>query len=248
MHGTSFHSKRRTPNRGTAAASGATPVSVRRASGPWTAITARVAVMSSPPTAATTRAVLDAFGITWNSPSPTHHTMMSSSTDASASSSRWVYCARPGAILARSLVSARWSASSACGPSTRTVPRWLTSNATAAARHARCSARVPSVYDSGISHPAKSVMRAPSARCSASRGECRDVIGRAYALREGWVGGLPRRRVRSVEPEREGFDSVVDRKVLRRRLEPVLDQQGEVVALVEDLHLDLGVELEQPAH
>ena len=42
---------------------------------------------------------------------PTHHTMMSSSTDPSASSSRWVYWARPGAILPRSLVRVRWSAS-----------------------------------------------------------------------------------------------------------------------------------------
>ena len=39
-----------------------------------------------------------------------HHTMMSSSTEPSASSRRWVYWARPGAILPRSLVSARCSA------------------------------------------------------------------------------------------------------------------------------------------
>ena len=29
------------------------------------------------------------------------------------------------------------------GPSTRTVPRWLTSKTTAPLRHARCSSRVP---------------------------------------------------------------------------------------------------------
>ena len=55
---------------------------------------ARVAVTSSPPIARRTRAVFDAFGITSNDPSCTHHTMMSSSTEPS-SSRRWVYCARP---------------------------------------------------------------------------------------------------------------------------------------------------------
>ena len=49
----------------------------------------------------------------------------------SVSSSRWVYWAGPGRSCARSLVSARCSRSNASGPSTRTVPRWLTSNATA---------------------------------------------------------------------------------------------------------------------
>ena len=59
-----------------------------------------------------TRSVFDALGITSktfdaSSPSPgCHHTMMSSSTEPSASSSRWVYCARPGATLARSFDSA----------------------------------------------------------------------------------------------------------------------------------------------
>ena len=90
-----------------------------------------------------TRSVFDAFGMTSNTSSSIHHTMMSSSTDASSSSSRWVYWARPGAILPRSLVSAHCSRSTASAPSTRTVPRWETSNTTASRRQARCSSIVP---------------------------------------------------------------------------------------------------------
>ena len=105
---------------------------------------ARLGVTSSPPMAATTRSVLEALGMTSNTSSATHHTMMSSSTEASDSSSRWVYWARPGAILPRSFVRAACSRSSEPGPSTRTVPRWLTSKATAAERQALCSAIVPS--------------------------------------------------------------------------------------------------------
>ena len=55
--------------------------------------------------------------MTWNSSvRSTHHTMMSSSTDPSASSRRWVYCARPGAMRPRSLVRVRWRRSKASGP------------------------------------------------------------------------------------------------------------------------------------
>jgi hypothetical protein len=58
--------------------------------------------------ASTTRDVFDAFGITSKRSDETHHTMMSSSTEPSCSWSRWVYCARPGRILPRSLVSIAW--------------------------------------------------------------------------------------------------------------------------------------------
>ena len=130
-----------------------------------------------------TRSVFDAFGITSNTagPSPSagcHHTMMSSSTDASASSSRWVYCARPGAILPRSLVSVRCSWSWASAPSRRTVPRCDTSNTTAASRQARCSAIVPPRYSSGMSQPPNGTMRAPRLRWTESSGERSGVIPR----------------------------------------------------------------------
>ena len=61
----------------------------------------------------------------------------------------------------------RWSAPPGAGrtrpgPSTRTVPRCETSNATAPVRHATCSAMVPAGYDSGISHPPKGTSLASS--------------------------------------------------------------------------------------
>ena len=115
--------------------------------------------------------------------SATHHTMMSSVTEASASSSRWVYWARPGPILARSLVRVACSRSRAPAPSTRTVPRWLTSKATAARRQARCSAMVPVGYDSGISQPPKGTILAPSRRWAASSGERRSPPSEAGSPR-----------------------------------------------------------------
>ena len=75
----------------------------RALAGPCTAITARVSVTSAPPMAPRTRSVFEALGMTSNESSRTHHTMMSSSTDAS-SSSRCVYWARPTPILPRSFV------------------------------------------------------------------------------------------------------------------------------------------------
>ena len=116
-----------------------------RASGPGAAITARVSVTSSPPMAARTPSVFEAFGMTSKRSSSTHHTMMSS-TGPSASSARAGGCTAPGRGRSgrRSLVSVAWSRSNASGPVTRTVPRCETSNATAPVRQARCSATVPS--------------------------------------------------------------------------------------------------------
>ena len=99
-----------------------------------------------------------------------HHTMRSSSTEASASSSRWVYWARPGAILARSLVSSAAGGRAPPWPSRCTVPRWETSNTTASRRQARCSAIVPVGYSSGMSHPPNGTMRAPRRRWTCVEG------------------------------------------------------------------------------
>ena len=80
--------------------------------------------------------------------------MMSSSTERIVGSSRCVYCARPGADLAEVVGERRLQRGRARrAPATRTVPRWLTSNATASSRHARCSASVPVGYASGMSQP-----------------------------------------------------------------------------------------------
>ncbi len=183
VHGVPSQLTTATSKRPMAAACGHTVASRSGACGPCTASTARVRVVSVPPSASTTRAVFDAFGITSNTagPSPSagcHHTMMSSSTDASASSNRWVYCARPGAILPRSLVSVRCSWSWASAPSRRTVPRCDTSNTTASSRQARCSAIVPPRYSSGMSQPPNGTMRAPRLRWTESSGERSGVIPR----------------------------------------------------------------------
>ena len=148
---------------------------MKRASGPCTAITARVDVVSTPPIAATTRSVFDAFGITSKTLSSSHHTMMSSRTEASDLSSKCVYCAFPGAILFKSFVSTDCNFSSEPIPSTRTVPRCDTSNIAAEVRQAACSANVPVPYASGISHPPNGTILAPSARWTASNGEKRII-------------------------------------------------------------------------
>ena len=103
--------------------------------------------------AATSGAVFDAFGITRNSSSPTHHTMMSSTTCASSGSSRCVYCARPGAIrvevvgerpLQQSKRARRLRRARSRGATRRTT--------TACSRQARCSSSTL-VYWIGMSQP-----------------------------------------------------------------------------------------------
>jgi hypothetical protein len=74
-----------------------------------------------------------------------------------------VYCALPGRMRFRSLVSAELTNAAACGPATSALPRWLTSNRPTAVRVAVCSATVPA-YETGISHPLNSAKVAPSSR------------------------------------------------------------------------------------
>ena len=64
-------------------------------------MTARSAVTSSPPMASTTRAVFEALGMTSKRSSSTHHTMMSSSTEASASVEQVGVLRAPGGDLAQ---------------------------------------------------------------------------------------------------------------------------------------------------
>ena len=103
----------------------------------------------------------------------THHTMMSSTTCASSGSSRCVYCARPGPMRSRSLVSAHCSAANAPAPvhAHRAEVRHVEHDRVLAARavlleHAACT---------GSASPSRRTraIRAPSARCSASSGLCR---------------------------------------------------------------------------
>ena len=145
------------------------------------AITALSSVTSVPPMAATTSVVFDALGITSNRSSSTHQTMMSSTTNPS-SSRRCVYWARPGWIRVRSLLNECCRCSKASAPRTRTVPRWLTSKATAEVRQARCSATVPDGYANGISQPPNGTILAPSSRCDAYSGETRNGAAVAVAV------------------------------------------------------------------
>ena len=190
--------------------------------------------------------------------------MMSSSTEASSSSSRWVYWARPGPILVEVVGERALEPVEGVGRrSTRTVPRWLTSNATAA-RAARPVLGQRAVrVGSGMSQPPKGTILAPSARWSASRGEVRSVTSANLPQRAGPRGRrtasdqaagdcrrlppLPAGRVERTEPEQaqplpcrldHGFGHG---RQLIGRLEPVLHEQLEVVALVEEPDLDLGV-------
>src|SRR5690606_7184603 len=126
------------------------------------------------------------LGMTSNRSSATHHTMMSSTTDASSGSSRCVYWVRPGPILDRSLVSVACSRSNASDPVTRTVPRWLTSNTAASVRQARCSARVPVGYWIGISHPPNGAILAPRARWRLSSGDVCRLTGAEASAGAPW--------------------------------------------------------------
>src|SRR5262249_32598611 len=139
--------------------------------------------------------------------------------------SRWLYWARPGAILVRSFVNARCKMANASRPTTRNAPRCDTSNTATPVRHARCSSSTPR-YWIGISQPPNSPRRAPRGRRSGSSGLCRRRI-----IVDCGRGSVP-----------VAADPVAGR-VLRRRLEPVLAEELEVVALVEDPHADVGIEL-----
>ena len=165
-----------TRNRPTSAASRENAPTTFRAVGPCTAMIARVFVVSTPPIASCTPVVLEALGMTSNTSSPTHHTMMSSNTQASFTSSKCVYCARPTEILFRSFVSAFCNRSNALSPDTRTVPKCDTSNSAAPCRHTSCSDRVPLGYEIGISQPPNGAILAFSSRCTASSGETLSLI------------------------------------------------------------------------
>ena len=83
---------------------------------------------------------------------------------------------RPAAIFPRSLVKAAWRRSSAPGPVTRTVPRWLTSNTAAPARTPRARRACPRGTGSASPSPRRGPSSPPghdggcrAARCAASR-------------------------------------------------------------------------------
>ena len=90
-----------------------------------------------------------------------------------AASQHSVYCALPGTILRRSLLSVALTYAAAPGPVTITLPRWLTSKMPTASRTAVCSLTTPEGYSSGIDQPPNSANFAPSATCRSWSGDCR---------------------------------------------------------------------------
>ena len=169
MHGVSCHVQWATRNRPTAAASGQNDATVDRAVGPWTAITARSAVVSRPPIAARTRSVLEAFGITSNTAGsppldgmPPHDDVVEHRTVGVVEE---VGVLGPSGLDLRQVVRERVlqhvvrvarPRRARCRGVTR-----RTSRRRAGRRGARRSSRV---YSSGISHPPNGTILAPTRR------------------------------------------------------------------------------------
>src|SRR5688500_16448366 len=87
-----------------------------------------------------------------------------------ASSQQSVYCAWPGWILPRSLLSVALTYAAAPGPTTIALPRCETSKMPTLSRTAVCSLITPEGYSSGIDQPPNSASLAPSASWRACRG------------------------------------------------------------------------------
>src|SRR4029453_17783887 len=80
-----------------------------------------------------------------------------------ASSQQRVYCAWPGWILPRSLLSVALTYAAAPGPTTIALPRCETSKMPTLSRTAVCSLTTPEGYSSGIDQPPNSANLAPGA-------------------------------------------------------------------------------------
>ncbi len=93
-----------------------------------------------------------------------------------ASSQHSVYCALPGPILPRSLLSVALTYAAAPGPRTIALPRWLTSKMPTDSRTAVCSLTTPEGYSSGIDQPPNSANFAPSASCRSWSGDFRSAL------------------------------------------------------------------------
>src|SRR3954447_23047760 len=117
--------------------------------------------------------------------------MRSSTIPPVASSQHSVYCALPGAIRPRSLLSVALTYAAAPGPTTVILPRWLTSKMPTDSRTAVCSLTTPVGYSSGIDQPAKSASFAPSATCLSCSGEVSDAADAVGSV-PSMLGNLPR--------------------------------------------------------
>src|SRR5688500_7665542 len=114
-----------------------------------------------------------------------------------ASSQQSVYCAWPGWILPRSLVSVSLTYAAAPGPTTIALPRWETSKMPTASRTAVCSLITPEGYSSGIDQPPNSASLAPSASWRSWSGDLRSADPGAAGSdgESGMDGNLPQPRV-----------------------------------------------------
>ena len=92
-----------------------------------------------------------------------------------SSSQHSVYCACPGPIRPRSLVSVALTYAAAPGPATTALPRWLTSKMPTLSRTAVCSLTTPAAYSSGIDQPPNSANFAPSASCRSCKRRAQQI-------------------------------------------------------------------------
>ena len=99
-----------------------------------------------------------------------------------ASSQHRVYCALPGWILPRSLLSVALTWAAAPGPLTMALPRWLTSKMPTASRTAVCSFTTPEEYSNGMLQPPNSANFAPSATCRSCSGDWSSAMARTYPV------------------------------------------------------------------
>src|SRR6478735_290988 len=133
--------------------------------------------------------------------------MRSSTTPPVASSQHSVYCACPGPTRVRSLVSVRLTKSTAPGPATTALPRWLTSKTPTPSRTAVCSLTTPAAYSSGIAQPPNSPNFAPSASCRSWSGErSRSVMA---ANLPDYPAPVTTYTLRSASPAKTKCDAVV---------------------------------------
>ena len=82
------------------------------------------------------------------------------------------YWLLPASMRWRLLVNRESSHAFAPGPPTMNWPMWEMSNTPAAVRTARCSARMPLAYCTGIDQPPKPTILPPSRTCAACSGVC----------------------------------------------------------------------------
>src|SRR5215211_6472877 len=119
--------------------------------------------------------------------------MRSSTTPPDASSQQSVYCACPGRMRSRSLLSVALTKAAAPAPRTLALPRCETSKTPTASRTPACSFNTPppdAVYSMGISQPPKSASLAPRATWRSCSGEWRRSVMAATYLRRADVRAL----------------------------------------------------------